>query len=113
MQELDEIKNAVQTMKEKYPDKKLYITVSKELNEAVVNFLKWEDYDLRITGLFNEEYRVSPFMDGVNFIVSLFDYSQMLGQWNTFNDVQYWIKELMDVFISYTNNIQDDGTGNS
>jgi len=101
MQELDEIKNAVQTMKEKYPDKKLYITVSKELNEAVVNFLKWEDYDLRITGLFNEEYRVSPFMDGVNFIVSLFDYSQMLGQWNTFNDVQYWIKELMDVYISY------------
>lgn len=40
MQELDEIKNAVQTMKEKYPDRKLYITVSKELNEAVVNFLK-------------------------------------------------------------------------
>lgn len=40
MQELEEIKNAVLTMKEKYPDKKLYITVSKELNEAIVNFLK-------------------------------------------------------------------------
>ena len=104
MQELDEIKNAVLTMKEKYPDKKLYITVDKALNEAIVNFLKWEDYSLKLTGLFNEEYRVSPFMDGVNFIVSLFDYSQMLGQWNTFNDVQYWVKELYDSFISYKNN---------
>lgn len=101
MQELEEIKSAVLTMKEKYPDKKLYITVSKDLNEAIVNFLKWEDYNLKLTWLFNEEYRVSPFMDGVNFIVSLFDYSQMLGQWNTFNDVQYGIKELMDVCISY------------
>jgi hypothetical protein len=88
-------------MKEKYPDKKLYITVSPDINTKLIEFLKWEDYELRLTGLFNEEYRVSPFMDGVNFIVSLFDYSQMLGQWNTFNDEQYWIKELYDSCISY------------
>lgn len=113
MQELDEIKGAILSMKEKYPDKKLYITVSKELNDAIVNFLKWEDYSLRLTGLFNEEYRVSPFMDGVNFIVSLFDYSQMLWQWNTFNDVQYWIKELYDNFISYKNTDTNDWTNNS
>lgn len=113
MQELDEIKNAVLSMKEKYPDKKLYITVSPDINTKLIEFLKWEDYSLKLTGLFNEEYRVSPFMDGVNFIVSLFDYSQMLGQWNTFNDVQYWIKELYDSFISYTNNTQDDWTRNS
>jgi hypothetical protein len=47
-------------------------------------------------------------MDGVNFIVSLFDYSQMLGQWNTFNDEQYGIKELYDSFISYKNTDTND-----
>lgn len=40
MQELDEIKNAVLSMKEKYPDKKLYITVSPDINTKLIEFLK-------------------------------------------------------------------------
>lgn len=98
---LNLIKGKVQALQEKYPDKKLYITVNPTLNEYLVKHLGTEDYGIQLKTLYNCEYRVSPFMDGVNFIVSLFDYSLILWQWNSFNDEMYWLKELYDAFIDY------------
>jgi len=83
------IKSEVEQLQAKYPDKKLYITVSPDINEAITNYLGTEDYGIQLRTLFGCDYRVSPFMDGVNSIISLFDYSLILGQWNSFNDETY------------------------
>lgn len=93
--ELDRIRYAITDMKAKYPEFPVYISVSKEFNERLTKFLNWEDYNIRLEQLFGCRYSVSPFIDTDDqWIVGLFDYSQILGQWNTFQDRQYKISHL-------------------
>lgn len=93
--ELDRIRDAITDMKAKYPEFPVYISVSKEFNERLTKFLNWEDYSIRLEQLFGCRYSVSPFIDTDDqWIVGLFDYSQILGQWNTFQDRQYKISHL-------------------
>ena len=101
MQEkLLKIKTAVEQLKKQYPDYQVYITVSKSLNDGIIKFLQGDDYSIRLNSMFSAEYRVSPFMDGgIDFIVWLFDYSQILGLWNSAQDNQYKLSHLFKALV--------------
>lgn len=104
--ELKRIQQAIADVKAKYPDFPIYISVSKDFNDALTKHLNGEDYSIRLEQLFGCRYSVSPFIDTDDqWIVGLFDYASILGQWNTFQDNQYKISHLK-CFIS--NNNYDD-----
>jgi len=92
--ELIDIKVQVDILKEKYPDFNIYITVSKEFNDLLTEHLGTEEYKIRLEELYGCRYQVSPFVDKYNWIVGLFDYSQILWQWNTFQDKIYKLSHL-------------------
>lgn len=91
---LKEIKEQVDIISQKFPDFKIYVTVSKAFNDELTKFLGTEDYGIRLEELYGCKYQVSPFVDRYNWIVGLFDYSQILGQWNTFQDHMYKLSHL-------------------
>lgn len=91
---LAEIKEQVELMKKANPDFNIYITVSKSFNEELAKHLGTEDYSIRLEELYGCKYQVSPFVDKYNWIVWLFDYSQILWQWNTFQDKMYKLSHL-------------------
>ena len=97
---LVDIKEQVDAIKEAHPDFNIYITVSKEFNEALAKHLGTEDYSIRLEELYGCKYQVSPFVDKYLWIVGLFDYSQILGQWNTFQDKQYKLSHLFTYVTS-------------
>ncbi len=106
--ELKRIHDAISDMKAKYPDFPIYISVSKEFNDKLTEFLNWTDYSIRLEQLFGCRYSVSPFIDTDDqWIVWLFDYSQILGQWNTFQDNQYRISHLKSFITNNDNNDWD------
>ena len=92
--QLEDIKEQVQFTKEQYPDFNIYITVSKEFNDKLAKHLGTEDYSIRLEELYGCKYQVSPFVDKYDWIVWLFDYSQILGQWNAFQDKMYKLSHL-------------------
>lgn len=92
--ELEDIKEQVEYVKEEYPDFNIHITVSKEFNDVLSKYLGTDDYSIRLEELYWCRYHVSPFVDKYDWIVGLFDYSQILGQWNTFQDKQYKLSHL-------------------
>jgi hypothetical protein len=87
-------------MKQKYPDFTIYITVSKEFNDALSTHLWTDDYKIRLEELYGCRYQVSPFVDKYHRVVGLFDYSQILGQWNTFQDKIYKLSHLFTYVTS-------------
>ena len=92
--QLEDIKAQVDILKEKYPDFNIYITVSKDFNDLLAKHLGTEDYSIRLEELYGCKYQVSPFVDKYSWIVWLFDYSQILWQWNTFQDKMYKLSHL-------------------
>ena len=92
--QLEDIKAQVDILKEKYPDFNIYITVSKDFNDLLAKHLGTEDYSIRLEELYGCKYQVSPFVDKYSWIVWLFDYSQILWQWNTFQDKIYKLSHL-------------------
>lgn len=76
--ELADIKEQVTYIKQTNPDFDVYITVSKEFNDALAKHLGTEDYSIRLEELYGCRYQVSPFVDKCNWVVGLFDYSQIL-----------------------------------
>ena len=98
--ELVDIQVQVELMKQKYPDFNIYITVNKEFNDALSAHLWTEDYKIRLEELYGCRYQVSPFVDSYNRVVGLFDYSQILGQWNTFQDKMYKLSHLFTYVTS-------------
>ena len=104
--QLEDIKVQVDLTKEKYPDFNVYITVSKEFNEKLSKHLGTEDYSIRLEELYGCKYQVSPFVDRYDWIVWLFDYSQILGQWNTFQDKVY---KLSHLFTYSTSDAEEKG----
>ena len=72
------IKEQVELMKKANPDFDVYITVSKDFNDLLAKHLGTEDYSIRLEELYGCKYQVSPFVDKYNWIVGLFDYSQIL-----------------------------------
>jgi len=93
-EQLEDIKEQVAYIKEANPDFTVYITVSKDFNEALSKHLGTEDYSIRLEELYGCKYQVSPFVDKYYWIVGLFDYSQILWQWNTFQDKMYKLSHL-------------------
>lgn len=102
--ELVDIQVQVELMKQKYPDFDIYITVNKEFNDALSTHLWTDDYKIRLDELYGCRYQVSPFVDKYNWVIGLFDYSQILGQWNTFQDKQY---KLSHLFTYVTNDAKE------
>ena len=101
---LRKVKEQIADLKEKHPEWKVYLSVTPEFNEAVTNFLSDPDYSIRLSELYGADYRVSPFLsEDMWYIVSWFDYSMILWQWNTFNDMKMTVKELDTTFIWYKN----------
>lgn len=98
--ELVDLQVQVELMKQKYPDFTIYITVNKEFNDALSTHLWTEDYKIRLEELYGCRYQVSPFVDNYNWVVGLFDYSQILWQWNTFQDKQYKLSHLFTYVTS-------------
>lgn len=92
--ELIDIQVQVEVLKKEYPDFDIYITVSKEFNDLLTTHLGTEEYKIRLEELYGCKYQVSPFVDKYNWIVGLFDYSQILWQWNTFQDKIYKLSHL-------------------
>jgi hypothetical protein len=76
--ELADLQEQAELLKEQYPDFQVYITTSKEFNDALTKHLGTEDYSIRLEELFGCRYQVSPFIDKYNWVVGLFDYSQIL-----------------------------------
>ena len=76
--ELADLQEQAELLKEKYPDFKIYITTSKAFNDALTKHLGTEDYSIRLEELFGCRYQVSPFIDKYDWVVGLFDYSQIL-----------------------------------
>lgn len=103
--ELERIQEHIDLLKQEYPDFQIYITVSKEFNEKVVQFLGAEEYKIRLEELYGCRYQVSPFVVDQDWVVGLFDYSQILGQWNTFQDKMYKLNHL---FAYYTNDAKKE-----
>ena len=103
-QELTGIQEQVNALNAQYPDFQLYITVSKDFNEALAKHLGTEDYSIRLEELYGCRYQVSPFVDKYLWVVGLFDYSQILGQWNTFQDKVY---KLSHLFTYVTNDAEE------
>lgn len=103
--ELEKIHANIDLLKQEYPDFNVYITVSKEFNDKVTALLGAEDYKIRLEELYWCRYQVSPFMDKQQWVVGLFDYSQILGQWNTFQDKMY---KLSHLFTYYTDDAKEE-----
>ena len=99
-EQLESIKEQVEYIKEKFPDFNIYITVSKDFNEELTKFLGTEDYSIRLEELYGCKYQVSPFVDWYKWIVWLFDYSQILWQWNTYQDKIYKLSHLFTYITS-------------
>ena len=104
--QLEEIKEQVQILKDMYPDFSIYITVSKEFNDLLAKHLGTEDYSIRLEELYWCKYQVSPFVDKYKWVIGLFDYSQILGQWNTFQDKMY---KLSHLFTYVTSDGEEEG----
>lgn len=104
--ELLEIKDQVQILKDKYPDFSIYITVSKAFNDLLAKHLGTEDYSIRLEELYGCKYQVSPFVDKYKWVIGLFDYSQILWQWNTFQDKMY---KLSHLFTYVTSDGEEEG----
>lgn len=98
--ELEKIHTNIDLLKQQYPDFQVYITVSKEFNDKVIEFLGTEDYKIRLEELYGCRYQVSPFVVDQDWVVGLFDYSQILGQWNTFQDKMYKLNHLFAYYIN-------------
>lgn len=107
--QLEDIKEQVEYIKQAYPDFNIYITVSKDFNDALSKHLGTEDYSIRLEELFWCKYQVSPFLDKCYWVVWLFDYSQILGQWNTFQDKMY---KLSHLFTYSTSDAKEENWGN-
>ena len=106
--ELARIKEQVNAVKAKYPDFSVYITVSKSFNDLLAKHLGTEDYSIRLEELYGCKYQVSPFVDRYYWIVGLFDYSQILWQWNTFQDKMYNIGHLF-TYVTDEDAKKEDG----
>lgn len=91
---LEKIRSAVEKVKELRPNRKVYITVSKEVDQELRTFLGTDDYSIRLEELYGCRYQVSPFVWKYLWIVGVFDYSQILGQRNTYQDEMYSIDDL-------------------
>lgn len=50
--EIADLQEQAEWLKEKYPDFQVYITTSKEFNEAFTNYLCSDDYSIRLESLF-------------------------------------------------------------
>lgn len=99
-QELMEIKGAIAKLKEECPGFRIYVTASKEFNAKLLDYLWGSDYKIWLRGMFDTDYSVSPFIDNnIQWMVWLFDYSQILGLWNSQNDNQYKLSHLFDKLI--------------
>ena len=105
--ELADMKEQIGYIKQQYPDFEVRITVSKEFNDALSTHLWTENYKIRLEELFECKYQVSPFVDKYLWIVGLFDYSQILGQWNTFQDKMYKLSHL----FAYATNDAEEKSG--
>lgn len=106
--ELIDIQVQVEILKKEYPDFDIYITVSKEFNDLLTAHLGTEEYKIRLDELYGCKYQVSPFVDKYDWIVGLFDYSQILWQWNTFQDKMY---KLSHLFTYATSNGKEETSG--
>ena len=106
--ELIDIQVQVEILKKEYPDFDIYITVSKEFNDLLTAHLGTEEYKIRLEELYGCKYQVSPFVDKYNWIVGLFDYSQILWQWNTFQDKMY---KLSHLFTYATSDVKEKASG--
>ena len=98
--ELESLKEQLEMFKEQHPNLQVYITVSKEFNDELTKFLGTDEYSIRLMELYGCKYQVSPFVDNYNWIIWLFDYSQILGQWNTFQDEIYKLSHLFSYVTS-------------
>lgn len=99
-EQLASIKLAIDQLRASNPDYPVYVTVCKEFNDQLVKFLGGEDYSIRINNIFDAEYRVSPFIDwDIDYIVGLFDYSQILWLWNSTQDRQYKLSHLFNHLV--------------
>lgn len=98
--ELADLQEQAELLKAQYPDFQVYITTSKGFNDVLTKYLWTEDYSIRLEQLFWCKYQVSPFIDKYNWVVGLFDYSQILGQWNTFQDKMYNLTHLFTYVTS-------------
>ena len=114
-EELASIKLAIDQLTKQQPDYPVYVTVSKEFNDKLVSFLQWDDYKLRINQIFDAEYRVSPFIDwDIEYIIGLFDYSQILWLWNSTQDRQYKLSHLFNnLVIKRNDNEKENNESNS
>lgn len=88
----------------------IHITVSKDANELILKYITKntkDKYWLTLNSLFWCAYHVSPFLsntdtntdeDPIMAVVWLFNYAQMLWQWNTFTDNwrKYDLKDLLE-----------------
>ena len=89
----------------------VHITVSKDANELILKYITKntkDKYWLTLNSLFWCAYHVSPFLNEDNTettteepimaVVWLFNYAQMLWQWNTFIDNwrKYNLKDLLE-----------------
>lgn len=108
--ELADLQEQAELLKEQYPDFKIYITTSAKFNEALTKHLGTEDYSIRLEELFGCRYQVSPFIDKYDWVVGLFDYSQILWQWNTFQDKMY---NLTHLFTYVTSDAKENNEGNT
>lgn len=106
----DSIKTEVQkiimlahTLQQENLDKPVIITVSKGFNDSFMQYLGWDEYWVKLFELGWFKYSVSPFInDDRKYIISYFDYWQLLGQWNAFNDVLYTLDDLFK-YYDWTN----------
>lgn len=95
-----EIKAAIDKIRTDVHGYRVYVTVSKEFNTELVDFLWWWDYDVWLSRIFDAEYSVSPFIDNdIRWMVWVFDYAQILGIWNSTQDKMYKISHLFDNII--------------
>ena len=108
--ELADLQEQAELLKEKYPDFKIYITTSKAFNDALTKHLGTEDYSIRLEELFGCRYQVSPFIDKYDWVVGLFDYSQILWQWNTFQDKMYNLTHLFTYVTSDAKETNEENT---
>ena len=109
--ELADLQEQAELLKQQYPNFQVYITTSKAFNDALTKYLGTEDYSIRLEELFWCKYQVSPFIDKYNWVVGLFDYSQILGQRNTFQDKMYNLTHLFTYITSDAK--EDDKEGNT
>ena len=77
--QLNKIYKSGEDTKAKFPGFPIYISVSKDVNTWLTQYLNGEDYGIRLEQLFGCRYSVSPFIDTDDeWIVGLFDYASIL-----------------------------------